>query len=932
MLRLWMMIILVTAGFSQQVKAQLVAFEPNLSGKYEITAAAKGSNINPYNITIQKPVGATSAYKIYMYNAGTAGGTPSSNIIVDGNTYSFTAAQMKQTGSYKGYSGAVAGALKTKLDAAVAGSAINLSVSEGIQTNETDGVGIIVVWNNPTKPVGSHFVYMGMDLITTAGTTINIPVSPIDKTIPGYEPILGIGINFSTGICNAAYGAGCQLAIITINGNTLTEKAGGFDDGANENGRLITLGGYGDDPNSNDEDELYNINSVLTNGATNLNFVFRDHSGDNDDVVNAIYFSGVGITPRACLFAPPTNTMVSNNCPASTVNLNTQAHTGTIPSGASLYWFTNNTHTGTRLSGTQVTEAGAGTYYAFYFDPLNACYSPASSAVTVTINACNYCVSGDCNPNTFINTSDPSTIEYDNMVSTFHSSMLRNANGTVTVWGQGIGQDGTMASTSHIAPPKELNSTNYPVLTGGKILKFTAAGYFTSGQGTQQFAALTTDGLFIWGTTGVLVGTGITNQTAMKKVAIGTAGVSGGATKADGLPAGVAPADVKMFFGSHTTLAITTCKGEAWVLAGNYKNGDGTTTNPALWHRVKTDATTTLDNVVALRGTADAMLALTADGKLYTWGAKIYDGNGALTNQSYAKLMTIPAGVSPKMIGMTRSSSGVSYYLLGTNGNLYALGENGYRQLGDFTQLARTSWVQVKKSSAANDFLTNVSWISPQEHEGGNIFAAINVITKDPVTQNTELWNWGSNDGNMISSRTANIGLNPSKELDDIIAVETGGHTSLAIKSCASKFGYIGHKVNGSMGNNIDDNVTETSYNFDITPPVNICGAVTSPLTNDLKICSATTANLDNANLELPINQVEWHTGNTRTSSLVANPHAVPAGTYYAFFTAASGKCPNAFSPVVVSYYQPADLEYANCPTCNAGTAQVPLSGNTTQN
>lgn len=385
MLRLWMIIIFVTAGFSQQVKAQLVAFEPNLSGKYEITAAAKGSNINPYNITIQKPVGATSTYKIYMYNAGTAGGTPSSDIIVDGNTYSFTAAQMKQTGSYKGYSGAVAGALKTKLDAAVAGSAINLSVSEGTQTNDTDGVGIIVVWNNPTKPIGSHFVYIGMDLITTAGTTINIPVSPIDKTIPGYEPILGIGINFSTGICNAFPGAGCQLAIIQINGNTVTEKAGGYDDGGTGNGRLITLGGYGDDPNSNDEDELYNINSALTNGATNLNFVFKDHSGLNDDNVNAIYFSGVGVTPRACVFAPPTNTMVSNSCPASTVNLNTQAHTGTIPSGASLMWFTNNTHTGTALSGTAVTQAGAGTYYAFYYDSTNICWSPASDAVTVTI-------------------------------------------------------------------------------------------------------------------------------------------------------------------------------------------------------------------------------------------------------------------------------------------------------------------------------------------------------------------------------------------------------------------------------------------------------------------------------------------------------------------------------------------------------------------
>lgn len=83
--------------------------------------------------------------------------------------------------------------------------------------------------------------------------------------------------------------------------------------------------------------------------------------------------------------APPIKD-ITNICPSASLNLN-NAHTGAIPSGTSLVWYTNNTHTGTALSGTQVTQVTSnGTYYAFYYDSVNNCYSPSSSAVNVTIN------------------------------------------------------------------------------------------------------------------------------------------------------------------------------------------------------------------------------------------------------------------------------------------------------------------------------------------------------------------------------------------------------------------------------------------------------------------------------------------------------------------------------------------------------------------
>ena len=85
---------------------------------------------------------------------------------------------------------------------------------------------------------------------------------------------------------------------------------------------------------------------------------------------------------------------LSTTCPASTANLNS-LHTGTVPTGASLVWFTNNTNTGTAYA-TPAT-ATPGTYYAYYYDSANNCYSPASAAVTVTIAPC--CNAGATGPN-----------------------------------------------------------------------------------------------------------------------------------------------------------------------------------------------------------------------------------------------------------------------------------------------------------------------------------------------------------------------------------------------------------------------------------------------------------------------------------------------------------------------------------------------------
>lgn len=537
-----------------------------------------------------------------------------------------------------------------------------------------------------------------------------------------------------------------------------------------------------------------------------------------------------------------------------------------------------------------------------------------------------YCVTG-CNSNTYVNSVDPNTIEYDNLISVFHASFGKEKDGTFKVWGQGSGSDGIsdLLAPTVIAPGTGTANFNYT----GTPLKVAAGSSTTS----HQFALLTTDGLYIWGTTNILISSSIKNTTAFAKISVNG--------KSDGLPTGVNPSDVKMMFGSYLTLTIVTCTGEAWVLSANgSKNGDGTTqntTNNVIWHRVKTSDTgnPNLSNVVALRGTPNALFALTSTGKLYTWGTGTYINNGASSSaRVYATELSAPSGVTTKMIGMTQNGTAQTYYLLSTDGRLYAMGDNSNRQIGDGTTTTRNNWAQVIASNTINsttyNLNNNIVWISPNEHSDYANSAAINVLTND-----NKQWAWGANSGNMIGAATSGNYYNPifmpgnSTDAnglaltDEVIAVETGGHTTINVKKCSQNFGYVGHKISGSMGDGTSTSGNPNTFSYS-TSILIVCGTDLGPKVQELKICEGTKANLNNANLEINSSEVEWHATNDASSPIMTDVTNLNPGTYYAFFSVASGKCRLVGSIVIVSYYQAGDSGYGSCPEI----CTEPIDGN----
>ncbi|WP_207632704.1 GEVED domain-containing protein [Foetidibacter luteolus] len=452
---------------------------------------------------------------------------------------------------------------------------------------------------------------------------------------------------------------------------------------------------------------------------------------------------------------------------------------------------------------------------------------------------------------------------YDRLIGGWHGTIMKNANGYYTNWGQFMqpgGYDGD--DNNGQINPVDITPANGYNYTGTVLL----ATLGTDGRESQAFL-LTSDGLYTWGYHGEILSTSNTTNNGSGGVAFQKMTVN---AKTDGLPTGVTPTDVKMMTASSSGLTILTYSGHVYTLARYTDNyGDGTNntgggiTGDAVWHQAKTNSTTVLSGVDIIRASTSGVLAITSTNNWYTWGQKVYLGNGtAETSLSYATLMTKPAAFTSysdiKMIAMTNGSDHGSYYALhATNKMVYALGYNDEGQLGIGTTTTATSWTNVLQPGSGSTPLTNVKFISANDNDESH--GAAGAIQEDGT-----LLLWGSNSQGMIGAGAAANSTRPRipngfvQGTDVATYLEVGGHFTEYIKSGAAKPCYTGHYVGGSAGNGSAAEAEITTFDCSLAAPVSICG-VTSFDAGDAP--------------------VSYENGNYATHLLVATPVTLKLGT-----------------------------------------------------
>lgn len=210
-------------------------------------------------------------------------------------------------------------------------------------------------------------------------------------------------------------------------------------------------------------------------------------------------------------------------------------------------------------------------------------------------------------------------VDYDNMVSSFYSSLAKDVDGNFRIWGDKTTPNGT----GSFLTPTIINSTSFPTLTGTPLMA-TAGSY---GKDFIQHILLTSDDkLWAWGYNGTVVTSG------------------GNSFNSIALPSGVSASKVAMLFATYQTLVITTTDKTVWVKTQNNDmrgdNGAGTG-----WAQVKTSAPThpNLTGIVAVRGCPSALIALDESGNLWTWGKNAWSSAGTNASTKYATSMTKPS-------------------------------------------------------------------------------------------------------------------------------------------------------------------------------------------------------------------------------------------------------------------------------------------------
>jgi hypothetical protein len=271
-------------------QASLATFQ-TFVGNYGVSTDGFGSTTQAGTISAFVPAGAT-VQAAYLYTS------TFSSIAGIGGTLAGTnvnyATLLGVTGGLNNLQAAradVTSIVKPLVDGGVGGT-YNFRITETSALQ--DGEALVVVYSLGSAPVSTVAILDGFAATTGDTATLNF-ATPIDKTIPGFqaEMRLGIGYSYDGAPCGTAPG---QTSSVAVNGTTITNNAGCNDDSVDAtpaDGNLITVGGDNDAfspmlPTIAQDHERYNLVPQITTGDTSIS-IRTANASNNDNIFLAVF-------------------------------------------------------------------------------------------------------------------------------------------------------------------------------------------------------------------------------------------------------------------------------------------------------------------------------------------------------------------------------------------------------------------------------------------------------------------------------------------------------------------------------------------------------------------------------------------------------------------------------------------------------------------
>ncbi|MFL5350061.1 MAG: choice-of-anchor A family protein [Hyalangium sp.] len=302
---------LVTAMASANPLAPVVTE----SGFISLSVDGIGTNAASGVVQVNKPSANATVKAAYMAAASTGFSSyqiPNGGVKIDGQNVTWSRTIPSGISSYNHWAD-VTSLVSSKINSAPVGR-VNFTITES-STTSVDGEILAVIFNNPASPtVNTVILLFGSQ--STSGDVFRIGLAdPINKSDPnlGLDLSLGISFGYQTGTTSER-----QISLIDVNGQRMTSMAGGQDDGANEDGALLTVGGL-DDSNANPnptangpgprgDDELYDLRPFVAQGATQISMFTQNPSNDDNIFFGALNLtSAVAIVGEGIVLGPATS-------------------------------------------------------------------------------------------------------------------------------------------------------------------------------------------------------------------------------------------------------------------------------------------------------------------------------------------------------------------------------------------------------------------------------------------------------------------------------------------------------------------------------------------------------------------------------------------------------------------------------------------------